>query len=53
VLKDAALAVVDNTGTDEFPAYRVRAIPLNGPSDKGSSELIQRLGAALGEPALR
>ena len=35
VLKDAALAVVDNTGTDEFPAYRVRAIPLNGPSDKG------------------
>jgi rare lipoprotein A len=53
VLKDAALAVVDNTGTDEFPAYRVRAIPLNGPSDEGSSELIQRLGAALGEPALR
>jgi len=53
VLKDTALAVIDNTGTDEFPAYRVRAIPLNGPSAEGSSEPIQQLGAALGEPASR
>ncbi|MGZ5851978.1 MAG: hypothetical protein ACXWJH_05335, partial [Hyphomicrobium sp.] len=53
VLKDTALAVIDNTGTDEFPAYRVRAIPLNGPSAEGASEPIQRLGAALGEPASR
>jgi hypothetical protein len=27
VLKDVASAVIDNIGTDDLPAYRVRAYP--------------------------
>ncbi len=53
VLKDAALAVIDNTGTDELPAYRVRAIPLSGPTTEVAGEQIGRLGGDAGELAPR
>jgi rare lipoprotein A len=51
VLKDAALAVIDNTGTDELPAYRVRAIPVNGPMPEVAGEQSGRLGDGTGDPA--
>ncbi len=53
VLKDTALAVIDNTGTDELPAYRVRAVPLSGPTTEVAGGQIERLGGAIGEAAPR
>jgi rare lipoprotein A len=53
VLKDAALAVIDNTGTEELPAYRVRAIPLNGPTPEVAGEQIGKLGGGASDPASR
>ena len=53
VLADTALAVIDNTGTDELPAYRVRAVPLNEPTTEVAGEQIGRLGGTSGESASR
>jgi len=53
VLKDTALAVIDNTGTDELPAYRVRAIPLNGPATEVASKPIDGPEGMVGAPASR
>lgn len=53
VLADTALVVIDNTGTDELPAYRVRAVPLNEPTTEVAGEQMGRLGGTSGEPASR
>ena len=53
VLKDVALAVIDNTGTDDLPAYRVRAVPLNGSATEIAGVPIGRLGGEAGVPASR
>ncbi len=53
VLKDTAVAVIDNTGTDELPAYRVRAVPLSGPATEVAGGQIERLGGTVGAPASR
>jgi rare lipoprotein A len=53
VLKDVALAVIDNTGTDELPAYRVRAVPIDGLATDASGTQTGSLGGAVGTPASR
>jgi rare lipoprotein A len=51
VLKDVALAVIDNTGTDELPAYRVRAVPIDGLTADASGTQTGSLGVPEGAPA--
>jgi rare lipoprotein A len=51
VLKDVALAVIDNTGTDDLPAYRVRAVPINGLAADVAGPQTGSLGVPVGVPA--
>jgi rare lipoprotein A len=53
VLKDVALAVIDNTGTDDLPAYRVRAVPINGLATDAAGAQTGSLGEPVGAPASR
>jgi rare lipoprotein A len=53
VLKDIALAVIDNTGTDELPAYRVRAVPISGLTADATGAQTGSLGEPVGAPASR
>ena len=53
VLKETAVAVIESTGTDELAAYRVRAIPLNGPTTEVAGTQTGSLGAPIGAPASR
>jgi hypothetical protein len=53
VLKDIALAVIDNTATDELPAYRGRAVPISGLTADATGAQTGSLGEPVGAPASR
>jgi len=50
-LRNAGMAVIESTGTDDEPAYRVRAIPLSSLAAENSGDQIRGQGGTAGAAA--